>query len=182
MAVVYVMLIGIFVYKSLNMKNIMRSLIESSYTTASILFIVAAANLYGWVITILQIPETVKNGLTSITTSPIVMLLIITAVLLIAGCFMEMMAIMLITVPIFLPVLLEVGVDPVHFGVVMVIALMLGLLTPPFGLNLFIVQRIAKEPIMNIIKDLVPFFILIIFIILILIFIPSIVTYLPGLL
>lgn len=182
MSVVYVMFIGIFLYKSLNVKNILESLIESSYITASILFIVAAANLYGWTITILQIPEMVKNGLMSVTTSPIIMLFIVAGVLLIAGCFMEMMAIMLITVPIFLPVLSDVGVDPVHFGVVMVITLMLGLLTPPFGLNLFIVQKIANVPIWDIIIELVPFFILITIIIIIIIIFPSLVTFLPGLL
>src|SRR5699024_6312008 len=134
------------------------------------------------VITILQVPQMVESILTQITDSPIVMLLIINVILLMLGCFMEMLAVMLITVPVFLPVLTSVGVDPVHFGVLMTVNLMLGLLTPPFGINLFIIQKISNVPILKMIKDLVPFFGVILVVILLLVFFPSIVTFLPNLL
>ncbi len=181
-AVAYTIFLGTVVYKNLTWKKFVFALVDSAIISASILVIVAAANLYGWVVSILRIPQIVQEAMQSFTTDPVVMLLIINVILLIAGCVMEMIAIMLITVPVFLPVLVSVGVDPVVFGVIMVLNLMIGLLTPPFGLNLFIVQKIANVKLTTLIKDVMPFLAVLLVILVLMVFFPGLITFLPDLL
>ncbi|MFW6015593.1 MAG: TRAP transporter large permease [bacterium] len=174
-------LLGFFFYKELSLKDIPKILFESGLTTGTIMFIVAAANLYGWLITVERIPHLMQNFLLGVSQNRIIILLIINFILLIAGMFMEMIAILTITVPVFLPIVTSLGVDPVFFGVLAVLNLMIGLLTPPFGISIYILQRIAKVPFWEIVKEIIPFIIVLITLVIIIVFFPNIVMFLPEL-
>ena len=113
-------------------------------TTAAVLLIVGAASLFGWVLTVTKVTEHITLGLLSISDNPYVILLIINLILLVIGCFLEPIASISILVPVLMPVLLKVGIDPIHFGVVMTLNLMIGLLHPPLGMVLFVLARSGK--------------------------------------
>lgn len=181
-AVFYSLFLGIFIYRNIKIKEVPRIFIEAGHTTASIMLIVAAASLYGWLVSVEQIPQIIQQGLLSISQSPIILMLIINVILLIMGMFMELIAILTIAVPVFLPVLTALGIDPVFFGVIAVLNLMIGLLTPPFGLNIFIVQKISSAPFAAIVRETIPFIIVLVCTLLLLVFFPNIVMWLPNLL
>ena len=121
------------------------------------MFIIAAAGIFGFLLIRQQVPMTLVEGLMSLTTTPWVVLLVINVILLILGCFMEAIAIMLLTIPVFMPLIARVGVDPVHFGVVLTLNLMIGLLTPPVGMCLYAVSAISKVPLWPLAKELWPY-------------------------
>ena len=178
-AVVYSLALGMFAYKEIPLRHLPRVFVESARTTASIMFIVAAAGLYGWLVSIEGIPRMIQGGLLAITAEPLIILLIVNVILLILGMFMELIAILIISVPVFLPVLTGVGFDPVYLGVVMVLNLMIGFLTPPFGLNVFIMQKLARCGFRELIGELWPFMAVLVGTLLLVIFIPELVTALP---
>lgn len=161
-AVIYSLILGIVVHRSMNFAHVLASFRMAARSTATIMLIVAAANIYGWLVSTQQIPMAVQGFLMGITENPTILLLIIALVLLVMGMFMELIAILTIAVPIFLPVAVATGIDPIHFGIVTVLALMIGLLTPPFGLNLFIVQQVSGAKYSSIIKETWPFIIILI--------------------
>lgn len=179
-SVLYASLLGLLVHKELKINDLPRIFVASGKMTASIMLIVAAASLYGWLISIEQIPNQIRIAIEGISTNPTVVLLIINAILLVMGMFMELIAVLTITVPVFLPVVTAVGIDPVYFGVIVVLNLMIGFLTPPFGLNIFIMQKISKVPFGAIVKALVPFIIILISTLLLMIFFPSLVMTIPN--
>ncbi|MGJ8624015.1 MAG: TRAP transporter large permease [Yoonia sp.] len=156
-AVIYSLLLGLVVHRSMNLWNVINSFTLAARSTATIMLIVAAANIYGWLVSTQQIPVVVQGFLVNITDNPTILLLIIAFVLLIMGMFMELIAILTIAVPVFLPVAVATGIDPIHFGIVTVLTLMIGLLTPPFGLNLFIVQQVSGASYSSILKETWPF-------------------------
>lgn len=156
-AVIYSLLLGIVVHRSMNLSNVLESFRLAARSTATIMLIVATANIYGWLVSTQQIPVVVQGFLINITENPTILLMIIAVVLLIMGMFMELIAILTIAVPVFLPVAVATGIDPIHFGIVTVLTLMIGLLTPPFGLNLFIVQQVSGAKYSSILKETWPF-------------------------
>lgn len=180
-AVTYALILGIFFYRNIKLKDIPGIFLEAGHTTAAIMLIVAAANLYGWLVSVEQIPQLIQQGILSFSTNPIVVMLIINLILLIAGMFMELIAILTIAVPVFLPIATSVGIDPVFFGVIAVLNLMIGLLTPPFGLNIYILQRVSKVPFWDITKEVFPFILLLIGFVILLVIFPEIVMFLPNL-
>jgi|AntDeeMinimDraft_5_1070356.scaffolds.fasta_scaffold04146_3 tripartite ATP-independent transporter DctM subunit len=180
-AVVYSLLLGIFIHKEIKIKEIPSIFLTAGYSTATIMLIVAAANLYGWLISIEQIPQIVQQGLLSVSQNPIIVMFLINIILLIMGMFMELIAIITIAVPVFLPLVTNLGIDPVFFGVIAVLNLMIGLLTPPFGLNIFIMQRVTGVPFWDIIKEAVPFIFILIGTLILLVLFPQIVMFLPNL-
>lgn len=181
-AVIYSFILGIFIHKEIKLKNIPEIFLSASYSTATIMLIVAAANLYGWLISIEQIPQMVQQGLLAVSNNPIVIMFLINIILLVMGMFMELIAILTIVVPVFLPLVTNLGIDPVYFGVIAVLNLMIGFLSPPFGLNIFIMQRVTGVPFWDIIKETVPFIMILICTLILLILFPGIVTFLPDLL
>ncbi|MCG1008838.1 TRAP transporter large permease [Salinicoccus sp. ID82-1] len=173
-AVVYAFIISVFVYKGIGLRNIRTVLTTATETTASIMFILATAGLFSWILTIENVPQEVAQTITSVTDNPMVFLLLVVLLLLFIGMFMETNASIIILAPILVPIASEVGVDPVHFGVVMIVALALGMVTPPLGLNLFIVGRIGQIRIDQLTRALVPFYIAVIIAIALITFIPQI--------
>lgn len=180
-AAIYSLLIGIFLYKKITIRDLYRILKTTCVNSAIIVFIIGAAALFGYVLTIEQIPTKLTSGLLHITTNKYVMLFIFNIILLVLGCFMELNSILLIFIPIMIPVVKLLGIDLVHFGVVAVINLMIGTLTPPFGMMMYITAGIADEPVHVVIKELIPFYIGLVLLLLLLTYCPVLVTFLPSL-
>ena len=144
-AALYGFLVGVFVLKGINRENIVEVLVNSTVTTASMLFLVSMASVFGYVMAIEQIPDLITEWMLSITSNKYLMLLIINVLLLIVGALMESVSATLILSPILMPMMMKLGVDPVHFGVIMVCNLAIGFITPPIGQSLFVAAAISDE-------------------------------------
>jgi tripartite ATP-independent transporter DctM subunit len=179
-AVVYSVLLGFLVHRELKPEDAGPILYSAGKSTAAIMLIVAAAGLYGWLISTEQVPQLVRTFLLGVSDNPIVIILIINVILLIMGMFMELIAILTITVPVFLPIATALGLDPVYFGILVVLNLMIGFLTPPFGLNVFIMQKISKVPFYSIVRELVPFMAVLLVTLLLMVFFPQLVMAIPN--
>lgn len=178
-AAAYSLLLGLVIYRTLAPRNLPAIFREAVNISAVVGFIVACASLFGWVLAREQVPQQIATLFLSFSREPWVLLLIINAMLLVLGCFMEGMAIMILMVPVLLPVTAAVGIDPVHFGVVVVMNLMIGILTPPFGVALFTVAKVANIPFALLARAILPFIPLLIVVQIIVTFWPDLVLYLP---
>ena len=178
----YSFVIGAFIYKEISVKDLIDTIFESAKTTGLVMAIFSVANVYGWLLAREQVPQTVASLLFSLSNNPYVLILIIMAFLLAVGCFMEGAAAIIILVPVFLPIIPELGLDPVHFGFIFVFTLMLGLVTPPVGLVLYVVASIANISFERAAKATVPFLIPMAIILLLFAYIPEITMFLPNLL
>lgn len=179
--VLYIMVLG-FMYRTLSLKGMWSALRETAVTTASIMLIIAAAQLLGWVLSREQVPQNLADFMTSNITNPIVFLLVVNLLLILLGAFIDATAVILITVPVLLPIAVEFGVDPVHFGVIMILNLMIGLLTPPVGSVLFVMSSVLRTPVEQVFKGIAPFLIPMLLVLLLLTFFPGIVTIVPNVL
>jgi C4-dicarboxylate transporter, DctM subunit len=173
-AVVYAFIIGAFVYRKITPKVLMKALSESAITTSIVMIIIANAGLFGLILSREGIPAQVTDFFVGLSTNPIVFLLLINILLIIVGMFMETSASIIILAPILTPVAVSMGVDPVHFGIIMVVNLALGMCTPPVGVNLFIAAQIANVKLEKLAKALIWFFVVLIVDLLLISFIPQI--------
>ncbi|WP_209124013.1 TRAP transporter large permease [Alkalihalobacillus sp. BA299] len=180
-AVGYAFFLGMFVYRKFNTKIIMDVLKNSVISTAIIMFIIGNAGLFGWVLTSERIPYTVAEWFVSISESPIIFLLLVNIILLIVGMFLETGAAIVILAPILTPVAVMFGIDPVHFGIIMIVNLAVGMLTPPIGVNLFVACQIAGLRIEQILKPLIPFYIVLLINIVLITYLPQLSLWLPQL-
>ncbi|MGR3320336.1 MAG: TRAP transporter large permease [Pseudooceanicola sp.] len=178
-AVVYAMFLGVFVYRTLNLRRILRVSMETVETTASIMVIVAASAIFGWILTANQVAQKFAGTLLALTDSPAAILLIIMAVVLVVGCFMETIAAITILTPVMLPVAMSIGVDPVHFGIILILNLMIGLLTPPVGLVLYVLSKVADVPFERCVIATAPFLVPLLAVLLLLTFVPALSMWLP---
>ncbi len=181
-AVVYALIVSKFVYKELNLKKLYRILLNSLVTSAVVGCIIAVSFGLSFLLTLSQVPQTLAGVLTGVTTNPILILLILNVFFFILGMFMDPTASILIVTPIIMPIILNVGIDPVHFGIIMILNLMIGLLTPPVGMSLYTVANIGKVKIENLIKELLPFYLLLFGVLVLLIIFPQIILFVPNLL
>jgi tripartite ATP-independent transporter DctM subunit len=147
-----------FVYRSINSKMLFSILMETALVSGVILFLIACSGMMSWTMTFASIPDTVNQLITGFSDNKHIVLLLIVMVLLVVGVFMDMAPAMLIFTPIFLPVVMSLGVDPVHFGIILVYALSLGVVTPPVGTVLFVACSISGQSITSVIKPLLPIF------------------------
>ena len=182
MTVAYALVIGIFIYRSLSFRATLSALRETVEATANILFIVSAAALFAWVLTLDQVPMKATGFLLSLSDNPLVLLLLVNILLLVVGMVLESIAAILIIAPIIAPALTAAGVDPLQLGIVFVLNLMIGLLTPPVGMSLYMVSIITKMPITRVIAGVMPFFIPLFLSLLVVSAVPAISTWLPNLL
>jgi tripartite ATP-independent transporter DctM subunit len=180
-AACYALILGCIAYQEISWGDLWRILKDTARDTAIVLFIVACATLYAWVLIRSRIPIVLMDEMTSITRDPFWILMIINGALLIIGCFMETIAAMNILVPVLAPLIVAVGIDPVHFGVVMVLNLMIGTLTPPFGMVLFIMHKVSGVPLERVIRATMPFLIPLGVVLLLITQYPELVTFLPDL-
>ena len=180
-SVVYALLVGLFAYKELTWKTTYKKFAEAACTHGTVNIIVGTSTILGRVLTLEQIPDAVATAMLSISENKIVILLIINLLLLICGCLLETNSSILILAPILYPVVATLGVDIVHFGIIMVVNLAIGFITPPVGVNLFVACGIGKIPFMDLVKRIIPFLISMLIGLLIITYIPAVSTTLPAL-
>jgi len=181
-AVIYALIVTILIYKEITIRDLPRILWESLEHTIRVMFIISAAGIFGWLLIHQKVPDTVVNSLIALSQNPWVILLIINIILLVLGCFMEGISVMLLTIPVFMPLVTKIGIDPVHFGVVMTLNLMVGLLTPPVGMVLYAVSSVGKVPLWELASELKWYIVAIMVSLGLITYIPGLVTWLPNLL
>ena len=179
-AVLYSLLLG-FVYKELTFTKLPNIFLNASATTAVVMLLIAASMSMSWALSFEHIPQDISSGLLSITDNKIALLLIINLILLIVGIFMDITPAVLIFTPIFLPIVTKLGIDPVHFGIIMILNLCIGLCTPPVGSVLFVGVGIAKTSIEKVVRPLLPLFVAMILALFLITYIPELSLWLPGL-
>jgi tripartite ATP-independent transporter DctM subunit len=180
-AVAYALVLGTMIYRELGWKDVVQVFVDSARDTAALGFIVAAASFYGWLLMRTGAHTAMAEGMLTFTRNPIVLLLIINLFLLAVGCFFETIVALLILGPILLEVTGKVGIDPVHFGVIMVLNLMIGLLTPPFGVVLFVMVQVGNMSFEEVVKATWPFIIPLLLVLFMITLWPPLVTWLPNL-
>ena len=180
-AAVYALIVGIFVYRELNIKGFLRALKDSFIDTAGILLIIALSGIFGFALTVEGTPGLMASLLIGITTNPQMLLIIIVLFLVILGLFIDSNVIILLFTPIILPTLVRMGVDPVHFGIIMMTIVTMGVFTPPVGTGIYIVCGILDCPVENMVKESIPFYMALVGLALLFIFIPGIILWLPNL-
>ena len=181
-ACIYALILGLVVYREIGLADLPRILWETLEHTIRVMFIISAASLFGWLLIQQRIPTMIVEGLMTLTGQPWIILLIINGILLILGSFMEGIAIMLLTIPVFMPLVARVGVDPVHFGVMMTLNLMIGLLTPPVGMCLYAVSSISQVPLWPLARELWPYIAALLVSLALITYIPGLVLWIPNLL
>jgi len=181
-AVVYGILVGLFIYKELKFKDFPKIIFQAVLGTTMIMLLVGAANVFGWLLTNLQIPHAIGEFVVSITSSPLMFLMAMNVLLLIAGTMVNASAAVVILTPIFLPVAKTLGIDPLFFGVLMVVNLAIGCITPPVGLDLFVASAITKVPIERVMAASLPYLYALLATLLVLTMFPWFITVLPNLL
>jgi tripartite ATP-independent transporter DctM subunit len=177
----YSFLIGKFYFKELTSANILRSLIETMMLSASILLIMGMSNSFAWILAYEQAPATVAHLLLGVSENPNVILLLLMLLYLILGCFMEAIAIIVMTIPVVMPVLKQVGVDPVHFGVILAVNMSLGTITPPLGIVMYVMSDIAKVSVNEFTRAVLPFFASLFALLILFTLVPQFVTLLSSL-
>ncbi|MBS0536839.1 MAG: TRAP transporter large permease [Proteobacteria bacterium] len=175
----WAILLGLFVYKSLSWRMFYKVTMDTVETTAGVLLIVGAASLFGWVLTTTRLTEYTTESLLALTDNRYIILVLINILLLVVGCFLEPIASISILVPVLMPVILKVGIDPVHFGVMMTLNLMIGLLHPPLGMVLFVLSRIAKLSIERTTVAIIPWLLPLLASLVAITFIPELTLWLP---
>jgi tripartite ATP-independent transporter DctM subunit len=178
-AAAYALVLGLFVYRELSWRDLPKVFLDTVETNAVVLMLVMTASLFGWVLARAQVPQELGAWILGATQNPLVILLLINVFLLIVGCFMEALAALIILIPVFMPVIKAVGIDPVHFGLVVVLNLMIGTLTPPVGIVLFVVSRVAKLPFEEVTRATAPFLVPLIVVLLLITVFPELVLFLP---
>ena len=181
-AVIYALILGILIYKEIKLRDLLGILLDVGKNIASIMFIVSTATVFGWILTYQGIPQRIADLLLSITHNIYLILLLINLLLLLVGCFMETIAAQLVLIPVLVPIIDTLGIDRVQFGVIITLNLMIGLITPPVGVCLYIVSNIAKISFERTVKATLPFVLVLIIVLMLITYIPSISTFLPKLL
>lgn len=179
-AVVYTFVLA-FVYKEIELKDVSSILLETTKTTAIVMLLIATSVAMSWVMSYESIPQEISAGLLSISDNPIVILIIINLILLFVGIFMDMTPAVLIFTPIFLPIVTQMGIDPIHFGIIMILNLCIGLCTPPVGSVLFVGCGVAKLKIQEVVRPLLPMFIVMLVVLMIITYVPELSLWVPNL-
>ncbi|ORC31188.1 ABC transporter permease [Marispirochaeta aestuarii] len=181
-AVLYALVIGKIALKELGFKEIKQVFIDTARETAVIGIIVAASGFYGWILMRSGLTVRIANSLMTLSDNPLIIFLVVNLFLLVIGCFLDPTVAILILTPILMPVIQRVGIDPVHFGVVMVLNLMIGLLTPPFGIVLFVMQQVSGLSYGRVVKATAPFLLPLFIVLVLIVIFPDLVIGLPNLL
>jgi C4-dicarboxylate transporter DctM subunit len=181
-AAVYSFFIAVFVYKDINMKGVPHVLVEAGKVTVMLMFIVANALLFAHVLTTERIPQTIAEVIVGWGMAPWMFLLVVNVILLIAGNFMEPTGIILILAPILFPIAVQLGIDPVHLGIIMVVNMEIGMVTPPVGLNLFVAAGITKMSLMEVVRAAMPWLSVLLVFLIIITYVPAISLTLPNML
>jgi len=181
-AVVYALFVGTVVYRELTLKGIYQALAETARLTAVIMIVVGAARIFSWILGYAGLPQQIANAILMVTDSPWVFLILLNILLLIVGMFMEANAALIMLVPVLFPIALQLGLDPIHVSVVIVVNLCIGLITPPVGLCLNLTSLIARVPLEQSTREVLPFLGFALLVLALLTFVPGLATWFPNLL
>ena len=181
-AVVYALVLGLFVYRDFSVRDLPRLILDTVETTGVVMALVMTASLLGYCISVSRLPQMFGATLTGLTDNPLVFLLIVNVLLLVVGCFMEALAAMLVLIPILVPAALALGIDPVQFGLVFVLNLMIGTITPPVGVVLFVTAKVAGVPFERMTRAVLPYLVPLFAVLALITVWPALTTFLPGLL
>jgi C4-dicarboxylate transporter DctM subunit len=173
-ACLYAILVGRYVYREMSWSDVLEAATQAAIITSQILIIVATAALFSWILTINGVPQAMSGGLTSLNLPPWGFLMAVNVILLIVGCFLDPTSAIIVLTPLFMPLVRTLGIDPIHFGIVMTVNIAIGMFTPPFGLNIFVAQSVLGVPLDTIYRGVLPFAVVQIAALLI-------ITYWPGL-
>ncbi|HGO5822978.1 TPA: C4-dicarboxylate TRAP transporter large permease protein DctM [Mannheimia haemolytica] len=179
-AAVYSWFVAVFIYKDVRLRDCPKVLLESAKLSVMLMFIIANAMLFAHVLTTEQIPQLITATVVEWNLQPWTFLLVVNIVLLIAGAFMEPSAIILILAPILFPIAVQLGIDPIHLGIIMVVNMEIGLITPPIGLNLFVASAVSKMPLSDVIRAAMPWLLLLLTFLILITYIPAISLALPN--
>jgi len=177
--VLYTFILSVVVYREVKWKEIPRILLDSTVTTAIVMILIGTSMAMSWILAYENIPQGVSAALVALSDNKIVILLIINIILLIVGTFMDMTPAVLIFTPIFLPVAKQLGIDPIHFGIIMILNLCIGLCTPPVGSVLFVGTGIAGTTIQKVIRPLLPMFLAMVVALMLVTYIPELSLWIP---
>ncbi len=178
-AVVWALFLGLVRYRTMSLRMLVKASMDTIETTSTVLLIVAAASIFSWLLTVTHVAEWIANAVLSLTSSPAMFLLLANLLMLFVGCFLETTAAILILVPILMPIVLKLGIDPVHFGLVMVLNLMIGLLHPPLGMVLFVLARVANLSVERTTVAIIPWLVPLLLSLIAITYIPEITLWLP---
>ena len=181
-AVIYSLIVSVFIYKGLDWKGVWKALDQCVDTLSIVMILIATSSVFGNCLTMLHVPDLAANAITSVSSNPIVIAILLNVILLVLGMIMDMAPIILIATPILLPIAVEIGIDPIQFGIMMVLNCGIGLLTPPVGAVLFIGSAVGKTPMEKVVKATLPFYLCMIITLLLITFIPDISLLIPKLL
>lgn len=179
-AVVYALVVSLFILKTLKVSDLPPILLDSAKTTAIVMLMIAAASLYGWILTRERIPVHMANFISGLTSDPILILLLMVVIYMVAGTILDLGANIIILVPVLFPVTQLLGIDPVHFGIITVVTLSIGLITPPVGACLFVACEISKTPLLEASKAILLYIAGLVVVTLILVFFPQLVLWIPN--
>jgi tripartite ATP-independent transporter DctM subunit len=180
-AVVYALFVIVFVYRSMSFQDFVDAVKDAVRTTSMVLMVIGSAAAFGWLLAFLSVPSQMVAFMQQLSDNPIIILLLINVLLLLLGSFMDMSPLIVITTPIFLPIAMAFGIDPVQFGIIMVLNLGIGLCTPPVGTVLFVGCAVGKIRVWDIVKTIWPFYIAGVFTLLLVTYIPALSLWLPSL-
>lgn len=179
-AAVYAFICGAFIYREFNIKEMFATIGNACNTTGTTMVIIGCATAFTKILTIEKIPGAITNGIINFTDNKILILLLINVLLLIVGCFMDTTPAMMVLAPILLPIAMQFGVDPIHFGIVMVVNLAIGFITPPLGINLFVASRVGRSDLETVCSGIIKFILVMVVDLLLITFIPAISMTLPN--
>ena len=180
-AVIYSLFVSLYVYKGLTWKGVWKALDQCVDTLSIVLILIATSNAFGYMLTKLHVPSLAANLITGVSDNPYVIAILLNVILLVLGMIMDMAPIILITTPILLPIAVSIGIDPIQYGIMLVLNCGIGLLTPPVGAVLFIGSGIAKRPMEKVVKEMLPFYAFMVIALLLITFIPAITMCIPWL-
>lgn len=179
-AVLWSLFLGLVRYRSMTMSTLVRATFDTIETTASVLFIVTAASIFAWLLTVSQAAQMLSGAILTITDNKWVFLILVNLLMLFVGCFLDTIAAITILVPILLPLVAQFGIDPVHFGLIMTLNLMIGLLHPPLGMVLFVLSRVAKLSVERTTMAILPWLLPLFIALLLITFVPAVTLWLPS--
>ncbi|MSO64225.1 MAG: TRAP transporter large permease [Alphaproteobacteria bacterium] len=181
-AVAYTMILGVFVYRTLTVRAVIEAAGATAIASAVIMLTVATSQIFAWLAVQARMGEILTAWMLAISDNVWVLLALANVLMLILGTFMELLPIMLVLAPILFPMFAKMGIDPVHFGVVMVLNLMIGMITPPIGLNLFVLSAISKQGVIEIFREAIPYFVALVIVLALITYVPVLTLFVPGIL
>ena len=179
-AVNYAMLVSLFVYRDLNLPQIYKLLIRSAMTTAVIMLVIAMSAVLSWTLSSWQVPGAIAQAVLSLSTNPYVIMLLIVGIILLTGVFIETASALIILTPVLLPLVLQLGIDPIHFGLIIVVGLSIGMITPPVAINLYVASSITQLPLERITRAIIPYLLGLIGVLLLVVYVPILLGWSGG--